>query len=80
MPREIPSAFPFEMIRRWRALAERRKVHLVDLYESGRWQLYYTEAEFISRLREAIRGVDQWSATEQARSGRRSPIWGKIAN
>lgn len=80
MPREIPSAFPVEMIRRWRALAERRKAHLVDLYESGRWQLYYTEAEFISRLREAIRGVDRWNATEQARSGRRSAIWGKIAN
>jgi uncharacterized repeat protein (TIGR03809 family) len=80
MPREIPSALPVETIRRWRALAERRKAYLVDLYESGRWRLYYTEAEFISRLREAIRGVDRWSATEQARSGRRSPIWGKIAS
>jgi len=26
---------------------------------------YYTDA-FIDRLREAIRGVDRWSATEQA--------------
>jgi hypothetical protein len=26
----------------------------------------YTDAEFLDRLREAIRGVDRWSATEQA--------------
>lgn len=66
MPREIPSAVPVETIRRWLALAERRKAHLVDLYHSGRWRLYYTEADFISRLREAIREIDRWSATEQA--------------
>ncbi|MFY9991048.1 MAG: TIGR03809 family protein [Rhodoplanes sp.] len=66
MPREIPSAFPVETIRKWLALAERRKAHLVELYQSGRWRLYYTEADFISRLREAIREVDRWSATEHA--------------
>lgn len=66
MPREIPSAFPVETIRKWLALAERRKAHLVELYQSGRWRLYYTEADFISRLREAIREVDRWSATEEA--------------
>lgn len=66
MPREIPPAFPVETIRKWLALAERRKAHLVELYQSGRWRLYYTEADFISRLREAIREVDRWSATEQA--------------
>ena len=66
MPKQIPFAFPVEVTRKWLALAQRRKAHLVDLYESGRWRLYYTEAEFIDRLREAIHGVDRWNATEQA--------------
>ena len=66
MPRAIPSAVSVEVIRKWRSLAQRRKEHLVELYESGRWRLYYTDAELIDRLREAIRGVDRWSVTEQA--------------
>jgi hypothetical protein len=36
MPDQMPSAFTVEMIRKWRVLAQRRKAHLVDLYESGR--------------------------------------------
>lgn len=71
MPEQMPSAFTVEMIRKWRVLAQRRKAHLVDLYESGRWRLYYTEAGFLDHLREAVHGVDRWSATEQAMVGRR---------
>jgi uncharacterized repeat protein (TIGR03809 family) len=66
MPKEIPSAFPVKTIRKWLALAYRRKAHLIDLYQSGRWRLYYTEAEFVSRVREAVGEIDRWSATEQA--------------
>ncbi len=69
MPEQLPSAFPVEMIRKWLALAQRRKAHLVDLYESGRWRLYYTEAELVNHLREAVHGVDRWSATERATVG-----------
>lgn len=69
MPEPLPSAFPVEVIRKWLALAQRRKAHLVDLYESGRWRLYYTEAELINHLREAVHGVDRWRATEQATVG-----------
>jgi hypothetical protein len=65
MSREIPSAFAVETIRKWLALAERRKAHLVDLYDSGRWRLYYTEADFVSCMRGAVRDVDRWSAIEQ---------------
>jgi uncharacterized repeat protein (TIGR03809 family) len=72
MPRAIPSAISVEVIRKWRSLAQRRKEHLVELYESGRWRLYYTDAELIDRLREAIRGVDRWSTTEQAMIDRRA--------
>jgi uncharacterized repeat protein (TIGR03809 family) len=65
MPREIPSAFAVEPLRKWLALAERRKAYLVDLYDSGRWRLYYTEADFVRCMREAIREVDRWRAIEQ---------------
>lgn len=65
MTEGIPSAFPVDLTRKWRALAERRKAHLVDLYDSGRWRFYYSEQEFILRLREAIQAVERWSATER---------------
>lgn len=66
MPEVIPRAFPVGVTRKWRALAQRRKAHLVDLYNSGRWRLYYTEPEYLDRLREAVRMVDRWAATEEA--------------
>jgi uncharacterized repeat protein (TIGR03809 family) len=66
MLRAIPAAIPVEVVRKWLSLAKQRKAHLIELYENRRWRLYYTDAEFIDRLREAIRGVDRWSATEQA--------------
>lgn len=66
MPKEIPLGLPVELIQKWLALAERRKSHLIELYESGRWRLYYTDADLVERLREAIRGVDRWSATQRA--------------
>ncbi|MEZ5786065.1 MAG: TIGR03809 family protein [Xanthobacteraceae bacterium] len=65
MAEGIPFAFPVDLTRKWRALAERRKAHLVDLYDSGRWRRYYSEKDFILRLREAIRAVERWSATEE---------------
>jgi len=40
---------------KWRALAERRRAHFVELYDSGRWKHYYNETQFLCRLREAIR-------------------------
>jgi uncharacterized repeat protein (TIGR03809 family) len=65
MPRETPSAFAVETIRKRLALAERRKAYLVGLYESGRWRLYYTEADFVRSMRAAIHEVDRWNAIEQ---------------
>jgi uncharacterized repeat protein (TIGR03809 family) len=66
MAEGIRSAFAVDLTRKWRALAERRKAHLVDLYNSGRWRLYYSEQEFVLRLREAIRNVEKWGATERS--------------
>jgi uncharacterized repeat protein (TIGR03809 family) len=47
--------------RKWRALAERRRAHFVQLYHSGRWKRYYSEEQFLVRLREAIRVSERWA-------------------
>ena len=50
-----------EVARKWRALAEQRRAHFVELYHSGRWKRYYSEEQFLTRLREAIRVSDRWA-------------------
>jgi uncharacterized repeat protein (TIGR03809 family) len=60
-----------EAAQKWRALAERRRAHLVALYHSGRWKRYYSEEQFLHRLREAIRVSERWAeiASTPARAG-----------
>lgn len=74
MQEEIPKQFMVDATRKWLALAQRRKAYLVELYESGRWRLYFNQDEFVARMREAIHMVDRWSATEQA--SRDEPAYG----
>jgi uncharacterized repeat protein (TIGR03809 family) len=50
-----------EVALKWRALAERRRAHFIELYDSGRWKLYFTEEQFIARMREAVRGSERWA-------------------
>ena len=47
--------------RKWRALADRRCADLVELFRSGRWKRYYTEEQFLHRLRDAIRASERWA-------------------
>jgi hypothetical protein len=55
-------ARPYDIsARKWRDLAERRRQHLVDLCESGRWQRYYTEQQFLLELDSAIRSAEEWA-------------------
>jgi uncharacterized repeat protein (TIGR03809 family) len=49
-----------EITRRWRDLAEKRRAHLIELYDTGRWKHYYTEDQLIARMREAIRLAETW--------------------
>ena len=51
-----------EVAQKWRDIAERRREHFIRLYDSGRWKLYYTEEEFLARMREAIALVNRWAA------------------
>jgi uncharacterized repeat protein (TIGR03809 family) len=63
-----PIAHPSDRIaQRWRDLAERRRSHFVELYESGRWKLYYTEADFALRMREVCEAAEQWKKLASAR-------------
>jgi len=44
---------PYDSIaRKWLALAERRKAHLIELRENGRWERYYTDAQLSDELDE----------------------------
>jgi uncharacterized repeat protein (TIGR03809 family) len=47
--------------RKWRELAERRRAHFVEMYRSGRWKHYYTEEQFLLRMREVISAADTWA-------------------
>jgi len=46
---------------RFRALALRRHGYYVELFKSGRWTHYFTEQEFIERMRDVIRATELWS-------------------
>jgi uncharacterized repeat protein (TIGR03809 family) len=53
---------PYDSIaRRWHALAERRRAHVIELRESGRWKHYYTAEELLEALREAVSMRDAWA-------------------
>ena len=47
--------------RKWLALAERRRAHVVELRDSGRWRHYFTRAELTEAIREAVRIRDEWA-------------------
>ncbi|MPZ56974.1 MAG: TIGR03809 family protein [Rhizobiales bacterium] len=50
-----------DVAKKWRDLAERRCAHFVELYRSGRWTHYYTEEQFLARMREVIHAADTWA-------------------
>ena len=49
-----------EVTQKWRALAEQRHRHFMELHETGRWKHYYSEHEFLIRLRESVRLLQTW--------------------
>jgi uncharacterized repeat protein (TIGR03809 family) len=61
MSAPFPST-PHDIVaQKWRALAERRRAHFVELYRSGRWQRYYTRDQFAARLRDVMDAADTWA-------------------
>ena len=53
---------PDEFARKWHALAQRRRKHLAELYQSGAWHRYFTEETLRAHMREATREVERWGA------------------
>jgi hypothetical protein len=50
-----------EIARKWHDLAQRRLVHVTELYRSGRWKEYYANQERFERdMRGAIEAVKVW--------------------
>ena len=61
MSARMPAHALDAVAQKWRALAERRRAHFLELYDSGRWKRYYSEEQFLYRMREAIRMTQRWS-------------------
>lgn len=59
---------------RWCALAERRLVHLTEMFETGRWRRYHSERDFLANIREAKRAVEVWQRLSAAESRRAQGI------
>jgi uncharacterized repeat protein (TIGR03809 family) len=53
---------PEAFARKWHALAERKRNHLAELYQSGAWHRYFTEETLRTQMREAVREIDHWGA------------------
>ena len=49
-----------EIVARWCNLAEQRLEHLTELFESGRWRRYHSEAAFLENIQEAKAAVETW--------------------
>ncbi len=61
MSNPFPQRMSSEITGKWHDLAERRRAHLIDLYETGRWKRYYSESEFVALMRETVQLADDWS-------------------
>ena len=49
-----------DIVARWCRLAEQRLEHLTELFETGRWRRYHSEAAFLENIREAKAAVETW--------------------
>ena len=46
---------------RWLALIERRQQNFIELCNTGRWQRYYTQAQFLDEMRKVLHLRNQWA-------------------
>jgi hypothetical protein len=51
-----------EIANKFLALIEQSRAHIAELYDTGRWRLYYSDEEFRARAREVIALRDKWAA------------------
>ncbi len=58
-----------EAVRKWHALAERRRRHYVELYRSDKWRRHYSEESFAALMRDVIQNVESWSKVLEQMTG-----------
>jgi hypothetical protein len=46
---------------KWRDIVNRRCAHFIELHQTGRWTLYYSEAQFLLLMREAVDLAERWA-------------------
>jgi uncharacterized repeat protein (TIGR03809 family) len=49
-----------EIVARWCNLAEQRLKYLTELFDTGRWRRFHSEAAFLENIREAKTAVETW--------------------
>jgi uncharacterized repeat protein (TIGR03809 family) len=49
-----------DVVARWCDLAEQRLEYLTELFETGRWRRFHSEAAFLENIREAKSAVETW--------------------
>lgn len=59
---------------RWRVLAEQRLEYLTELFESGRWRRFHSEAAFLENIREAKAAVETWRSLAAGPSAAAEPV------
>jgi uncharacterized repeat protein (TIGR03809 family) len=60
MTHRVDVALGRDIIARWCNLAEQRLEHLTELFETGRWRRFHSEAVFLENIREAKAAVETW--------------------
>jgi hypothetical protein len=58
-----------DSVRKWHALAERRRRHYVELYRSERWRRYFKEETFLLLMRDAIQNAENWTKILERMNG-----------
>jgi len=60
MTHKIDVARGRNIVARWFAMAEQRLEYLTELFESGRWRRFHSEAAFLENIKEARTAVETW--------------------
>jgi uncharacterized repeat protein (TIGR03809 family) len=60
MTHRIDVARGRDIVARWSSLAEQRLEYLTELFETGRWRRFHSEAAFLENIQEAKTAVETW--------------------
>ena len=60
MPSGYSIPIAYRLAQRWCDLAESRVDYFRVLFQTGRWKHYYSERQFIERMRDVMAAVEAW--------------------